>query len=69
MANDVLPDREAVRNRPQQRGRGNQQDLSEVRDAVQRVDDEATREALLAILSELEGGRGQPENGANRRRE
>ena len=61
MANDVLPDRETVRNRPQQRGRGNQQDLSDVREAIQRIDDEPTREALLAILSELEGGRGQPD--------
>ena len=61
MANDVLPDREAVRNRPQQRARGNQQDLSDVRRAIKRVEDEATREALLAIIELLD------DNGSSRR--
>ena len=70
MTNNILPDRsrargstgrEAQQNKTQQRGRGNQQDFSDVRRVIGRVDDEETREALLAILSELECGRGQPD--------
>ena len=68
MTNDILPDRASSRVRRGNRA-SNQQDLSDVRRAIKRVEDETTREALLAILSELEDGRGQPENGANRRRE
>ena len=60
MTNDILPDRASSRARRRNRA-SNQQDLSDVRRAIKRVEDEATREALLAILSELEGGRGQPD--------
>ena len=70
MTNDILPDRASSRARRRNRasnqqdpsdGASSQQDLSDVRRAIKRVEDEATREALLAILSELEGGRGQPD--------
>ena len=68
MTNDILPDRASSRARQRNRAT-NQQDLSDVRRAIKRVDDEATREALLAIVESLDddrgSGRGQPERAEN----
>ena len=74
MTNDILPDRASSRARRRNRasnqqdlsdGATNQQDLSDVRRAIKRVEDEATREALLAIVESLDddrgSGRGQPD--------